>query len=143
MSATAARKNPNRGANAKRTNNQGSKWISKAARLAIYLRDGFACCYCGKDLREAQCNKAGNCDITLDHLDPRSSELCPTARRNPKRLVTACRKCNSTRQDQPWRQYATGGAIARIERQVRKPLNLTLARALLKGEARNDELEAR
>lgn len=123
-----AKKNPNRGANAKHTNNQGSKWISKLARRAIYLRDGFACQYCGRDLHAAPAE-----EVTLDHLDPRASTLCPDARRNPRRLVTACRRCNSSRQDKPWTQFATGGAIDRIRRTVRRPLNLDLARALLNG----------
>ena len=42
----------------------GSKWIRKDKRLAIYLRDGFMCCYCGKDLHHAKPEEMG-----LDHLD--------------------------------------------------------------------------
>jgi 5-methylcytosine-specific restriction endonuclease McrA len=133
---STARKNPNRGANAK--GNQGSKWISKAARLAIYIRDGFSCAYCGADLRDAARD-----EITLDHLDPRCTTLTAAERRDPRRLVTACRRCNSQRQDKPWTQYATGGAIDRIRRQVRRSLNIDLARALLAGRAGNPELEAR
>lgn len=137
----AAKKNPNRGANSRKEGgkaSQGSKWITKAARLAIYIRDGFTCTYCGTDLRDA-----APADITLDHLDPRCSQLCPKERRNPRRLVTACRRCNSSRQDKPWRQYATGGAVARITAAVRRPLNLDLARAILAGRAGDPRLEAR
>lgn len=119
-------KSPNRGANAR--NKQGSKWISKPARLAIYIRDGFTCLYCGRDLRNAKRE-----EITLDHLDPRCSTLCPRARRDPKRLITACRSCNSSRQDTPWLEYATGGAVERIRRHVRRSLNLALARDILAG----------
>lgn len=126
---STVKRNPNRGANAKHTNNQGSKWISKVSRLAIYIRDGFECQYCGRDLRDAPA-----AEVTLDHLDPRASTLCPVARRNPKRLVTACRRCNSSRQDTPWTEYATGGAVDRIRRTVRRSLNLDLARAIVRGD---------
>lgn len=132
---TAAKRNPNRGANAKRTNNQGSKWISKAARLAIYIRDGFECQYCGRDLREAPAAQ-----VTLDHLDPRSGTMCPAERRNPRRLVTACLRCNSSRQDKPWTEFATGGAIDRIRATVRRRLNLDLARAILRGDTHPSEV---
>lgn len=121
-------KNPNRGANSQH-GNQGSKWISKPARLAIYIRDGFACQYCGRDLRDAPAR-----EVTLDHLDPRCEVTCPAARRNPKRLVTACLRCNSSRQDKPWLDFATGGAIDRIRKTVRRTLNLDLARSILRGD---------
>lgn len=134
----AAKKNPNRGANG----NQGSKWITKERRFAIYLRDGFGCAYCGRDLRDAR-----PAEITLDHLDTRADldkrrsaglPLHPT-----NRLVTACLKCNSGRQDKPWREFATPGAVARIVRQVRRKLNMDMARALLAGRATNPDVEAR
>jgi hypothetical protein len=32
--------------------NQGMNWISQHKRLAIYLRDGLACCYCGDSIME-------------------------------------------------------------------------------------------
>jgi len=130
------KKNANRGANAR--GGQGSKWISKAARLALYIRDGFACAYCGRDLREAPAR-----EVTLDHLDPRVSVLCPRERRNPARLVTACLRCNSSRKDRPWTEFATGGAVDRIRRQVRRKLNLDLARSILNGTAGNPDAEAR
>lgn len=131
----ATRRDPNRGANAKRTNNQGSKWISKPARLAIYIRDGFACQYCGRDLRDAPVR-----EVTLDHLDPRSGTMCPKERRNPARLITCCLRCNSSRQDKPWTEFATGGAVDRIRRAVRRKLNLPLARAILRGDTNPAEV---
>lgn len=81
-------------------------------RLAIYLRDRFACSYCGRDLHGAAPDQ-----ITLDHLRPVNGHG-PDNR--PENLVTACRSCNCARQDRPWRSYATGGAVERIERQVRR-----------------------
>jgi hypothetical protein len=132
------KKNPNRGANAR--NNQGSKWISKRDRLALYLRDRFTCQYCGRDL-----HGAAPAEVTLDHLDPRCSTLCPKERRNPRRLVTACRSCNSARQDTPWIEYATGGAIDRINRTVRRSMDKyrKLAAAIMAGEAGDPRLENR
>lgn len=122
-------KNQNRGANAK--GNQGSKWIRPWRRLAIYLRDGFSCAYCGRDLKGAPRE-----EVTLDHLD------CRTNGENhaESNLVTCCRSCNSSRQDKPWRQYATGGAIERIDVLVTLPLNESLAKAIIRGDAPAAEL---
>lgn len=103
-----------------------SSWIRRDKRLAIYLRDGIACVYCGTDLRDARPH-----DMGLDHLQPR----CKGGSNEASNLVTACRTCNSSRQHKPWRQFATGGAIKRIERHRRRKLNMELARAVLRGEA--------
>ena len=110
----------------------GSKWIRPERRLALYLRDRFTCLYCGRDLHGAL-----PCEITLDHLVPRNAGGTNTN----ENLVMACRSCNSARQDRDWQQYATGGAIERIEQQRRLPLNMRLAKALLTGTAQNAELE--
>ena len=70
--------------------NQGSKWCSRKLRLAIYLRDGFACVYCKRNLRGAEPK-----DMGLDHLVCRSKGPDHRARN----LVTACCHCNSKRKD--------------------------------------------
>jgi 5-methylcytosine-specific restriction endonuclease McrA len=108
-------------------------WIRKDARLAIYIRDGFACAYCGRSLKDA-----APADITLDHLLPRSAGGSNDA----TNLVTACRSCNSSRQDKPWVDYATGGARDRIEQLRHSPLNRALAKALIAGTAGDATLEA-
>lgn len=108
-------------------------WIRPAKRLAIYLRDSVACVYCGSDLRNA-----APADVTLDHLLPRSSGGSNDA----TNLVTACRSCNSSRQDKPWVDYATGGARDRIEQLRHAPLNMELARALIAGTAGDAEIES-
>lgn len=108
-------------------------WIRPAKRAAIYLRDGFGCTYCGTDLRNA-----APADVTLDHLLPRSTGGTNDA----TNLVTACRSCNSSRQDKPWIDYATGGARDRIEQLRHSPLNLELAKALIAGTAGDPEIEA-
>ena len=71
--------------------------VRRDLRLAIYLRDGFHCVYCQKDLHGAK-----PMDVTLDHLRPDSKGGC----NSPTNLVTACRACNCNRQDMPWRKFA-------------------------------------
>ncbi len=109
------------------------RWIRVEKRLAIYVRDGFACAYCGTSLRNA-----APADVTLDHLLPRSAGGTNDA----TNLVTACRSCNSSRQDRPWVDFATGGARDRIEQLRHAPLNMALARALIEDRAGDDALEA-
>lgn len=67
-------------------NNQGSNWIRKAKRIAIYLRDGWCCVWCG--------HKGGTHrypGLSLDHLIPRGARGGTNHQRN---LVTACLYCN-------------------------------------------------
>lgn len=65
---------------------QGSKWITRSKRLALYLRDGFACAFCGGTIEDG-------CTLTLDHLVPYSEGGSNDA----SNLVTSCRRCNSAR----------------------------------------------
>jgi hypothetical protein len=110
----------------------GGKWIRPEKRLAIYLRDGFACAYCGTDLRDSAPE-----NVNLDHLRPRSKGGTNEARN----LVTSCKSCNCSRQDRPWRAFAPGGAVERILRQTRRVLNVELAKAILDGTCGDPELE--
>ena len=71
-----------------RKSGQGSKWIRKDKRLAIYLRDGMACAYCGVGL---ECGKP----LSLDHLLPNSKG----GSNDQGNLITCCLKCNSERGD--------------------------------------------
>lgn len=111
---------------------QSGHWIRPQRRLAIYLRDKFTCQYCGKDLHNVPAHS-----ITLDHLKPRIKG----GNHESNNLVTACHACNSKRQDKPWRSYATGGAIERITRTVRRKVNIDLALAIIKGESPDPRLE--
>lgn len=72
------------------------RWIRSEKRLAIYLRDYFECVYCYRDL-----HGAGSQGITLDHLRTRSHG----GHNHERNLVTACRACNCSRQDRPWRKF--------------------------------------
>jgi 5-methylcytosine-specific restriction endonuclease McrA len=108
--------------NGKRLNGKGSGWIPRWRRLAIYLRDGFQCQYCGRDLREASPRL-----VTLDHLTPQ----CDGGTHHERNLVTACLTCNSRRQHRRWTRFAPPGAVDRIRRNRRRTLNRALALDLL------------
>jgi 5-methylcytosine-specific restriction endonuclease McrA len=71
--------------------NQGSKWITKKIRLAIYNRDGNSCLYCG--ISE---------NLSLDHFDPRASGK---NNNSPRNLLTCCHRCNSSRRHKPLAQW--------------------------------------
>lgn len=78
---------------------QGRNWLRPEKRLALYLRDGLACCYCGATLESGA-------HLTLDHLRPRSRGGSHEA----SNLVTACGRCNSSRGSRPWRTFAAAVA---------------------------------
>ena len=62
-------------------------WIRKDKRLAIYLRDGMACAYCGKGVEES------GMALTLDHLLCRSKG----GGNHEGNLLTCCHHCNCRR----------------------------------------------
>lgn len=101
---------------------QGSKWIRKTTRLAIYLRDGMACVYCGAGAEDA--------DLTLDHVRP-----CALGGQNVARnLVTCCKLCNDAKGALSltlWNPHPD--AVARVRRHVRRKLPREQARALLRA----------
>jgi len=70
--------------------NNGGKWIRPEKRLAIYLRDGMACVYCGSSVE-------GGVVLTLDHVKPYSKG----GDNGAGNLVCACKKCNSSRGNRP------------------------------------------
>lgn len=109
----------------------GGSWISKHKRLAIYLRDGFLCCYCGSDLHDAKPS-----DINLDHIKPRSKG----GSNSETNLITACKSCNSQRQAKSVKEYATGGAFERIQKNRYRSLkaHLVLAKAIIAGKTGNE-----
>ncbi len=72
---------------------QGSNWIRREKRLAIYRRDDHRCVYCGEDLAAAV--------ATLDHVTP-----CELGGSNDARnLVTCCLSCNSSKRDLPLHSF--------------------------------------
>ena len=70
----------------RREQNQGMNWIRPEKRLAIYLRDGLACVWCGATIEDGVI-------LTLDHLKPYSKGGSHEA----SNLVTCCGRCNSSR----------------------------------------------
>lgn len=116
--------------NGQRLNGKGSGWIPKWRRLAIYLRDRFACQYCGRDLHDAHPR-----EVTLDHLIPQ----CNGGTHVTTNLITACLSCNSRRQHQVWWKYAPQGAVERIKRNRRRAIPAKLAKAILKGDVSREE----
>jgi 5-methylcytosine-specific restriction endonuclease McrA len=65
---------------------QGSKWIRPERRLAIYLRDGLACVWCGAAVEDGV-------SLSLDHVTCRVHG----GDNGNSNLVTACSRCNGSR----------------------------------------------
>jgi len=76
------------------SNKHGSNWIRKDRRLAIYLRDGMACAFCGNTIEDGAM-------LSLDHIETRSNG----GGHETENLVTACRKCNSSRGDRDLQEF--------------------------------------
>lgn len=83
------------------------QWIRADKRLAIYLRDRFACIYCLRDLHDADPT-----DITLDHVRCQADG----GDNSEANLVTACRGCNCARQDKPLARFTGPETRAHIRR---------------------------
>lgn len=129
------------------TRTQGQNWIYPPKRLAIYMRDGFACAYCGKGV------EAG-VTLTLDHLVPYSKG---GAIIDPKNLITACRNCNSSRGNRSLKEFVEVAAafhqrdavemLAFIRRQVRRVVKTREAGQMIaqRGSCRKvlDELQGK
>ena len=79
--------------------NQGMNWITQHKRLAIYMRDGLACAYCGDGVEDGA-------KLTLDHLTPYSEG----GSNHESNLVTCCQRCNSSRGNRSVEQFAAGVA---------------------------------
>ena len=98
-------------------NRNGRNWIRPEKRLALYLRDGLACVYCGASLEDGAL-------LTLDYLRPVSKGGSNAA----SNLVTVCHTCNSNRKNRTVRgfcravaSYLDRGVAAReIEQHVRR-----------------------
>lgn len=111
------------------SNEHGSKWIRPEKRLAIYLRDGMACAYCGARAEDGA-------QLSLDHLQPR--ELGGT--HDTTNLVTCCVSDNSARQDSSMREWFvtlrdrgidTSKLSARIRRATARRLDLAAAKKMI------------
>lgn len=77
----------------------GMNWIRQDKRLAIYLRDGLSCCWCGDSIENGA-------KLTLDHLTPRSDG----GSHHEGNLVTCCHRCNSSRGNRSVKDFAAAVA---------------------------------
>lgn len=111
----------------KRGSMNGGRWIRPEKRLAINLRDRFICVYCLTDLHDADPR-----DVTLDHVKCRSNG----GTNNESNLITACRSCNSSRQDRPLSRFAGPETVKHVRRNTSRSLKkyLKLAKAILADE---------
>jgi hypothetical protein len=112
--------------------NQGMNWIRPEKRLAIYLRDSLACCYCGESVEH-------DAKLTLDHPKPYERGGTNSA----TNLITCCHRCNSVRGSPPWRKFAGHVAnyinhgvrpeaiIAHVRRTVRRALDVRAAKQFI------------
>lgn len=105
-------------------NEWGAKWIRRSRRLALYLRDGFICVYCGESLQLAEPKV-----ITLDHVDPRALFGSPIHTND--NLVTSCLRCNVAKGDQQLHEWATTPIVMRVESALVAPVPYILANHLL------------
>jgi 5-methylcytosine-specific restriction endonuclease McrA len=112
----------------------GGKWIRQDKRLAIYLRDGLSCVYCGATFER------GDTQLTLDHVTSQSMG----GGNDADNLVTACKSCNSKKQDKSIRAFvaylkAEGadaeGLAARIRKHTKRSLRKyrKIAKAVIKA----------
>ena len=71
-----------------------SGWIRSEKRRRIYRRDRFTCVYCNTKFTDGL-------SLTVDHVKARNNG----GHNHHTNLVTACRSCNSSRQDRPFKQW--------------------------------------
>lgn len=107
----------------------GSKWIRRSTRWAIYERDSFRCAYCGK---------VGG-KLSLDHVHPVEAG---GAKGDPANLVTCCYSCNSAKQGKPKRAWFarlrergidTDAVRRELARRIARPIDRAVGRFLAKA----------
>lgn len=109
---------------------QGSNWIRRSTRLAIYHRDGHRCVYCGCKVKPGR-GTNGTAAAHLDHV--LACDLGGSSK--PENLVTSCRKCNDAKASHTVRGFlktlrARGVDVVSLARRVRKALKTPLTPAL-------------
>jgi 5-methylcytosine-specific restriction endonuclease McrA len=111
-----------------RTVNRSSKWITPEKRAAIYLRDGFACVYCGGTPRAVRAPyenaNALAPGLQIDHVRPRSQGGTNGAHN----LATVCDACNRSKCDLTIDEWIT--KTVRGKRAAIRALHFRLAEAL-------------
>lgn len=113
----------------RKANWAGMNWIRQEKRLAIYLRDGLSCAYCGASVEDGT-------QLTLDHV------VCHNngGSNRETNLVTCCHRCNCSRAHRSMPAFAK--AVARYvnhgvtARQIVAHVKDCLGRPLPKAEAK-------
>lgn len=102
-------------------------WIRREKRLAIYLRDGLACIYCGSGVKDGV-------KLTLDHVKTWKSG----GSNSEKNLVTCCYSCNSIRGAKSLEEFLNYGnferaaeVLAAIKINTKKKLDIAKAKELI------------
>jgi hypothetical protein len=116
----------------RRSKNQGMNWIRPVKRLAIYMRDGLSCAYCGQAIEDGV-------KLTLDHVIPVSAG----GGNEETNLVTACLRCNSSRGARKMEAFCKSVAaylnhgiqpktiVAFIRKTTKRPLDIAAAQELI------------
>lgn len=111
---------------------QGQKWCRNERRIALYIRDGLACAYCGSGIEDGA-------RLTLDHLVAHSHG----GSNKNENLVTCCLKCNSARGNRDWRDFAGKVAdylnhgivaqdiVSHIEATIQRPADVKQAKEII------------
>lgn len=119
----------------------GMNWIRPVKRLAIYLRDGLACCYCGDSVENGA-------KLTLDHVHSRAKG----GGNEPSNLLTACHACNSIRSGRSYalfmrqwcalRGWEVVAKIAHHRALLAQPLDMNAARFYMRRRVFSKALRA-
>jgi 5-methylcytosine-specific restriction endonuclease McrA len=102
------------------SNKNGSSWIRKEKRYAIYARDSFTCCYCG-------CRFDSSVGLSLDHVVARENGGDNAA----TNLITACISCNSRKADTLIHEFVDADHALVILEQINKPIDLSVGKRLV------------
>ena len=105
-------------------------WITSERRQSIHERDGRACLYCGSHESELESK------LELDHIVARHNG----GNNKSENLVTSCKTCNASKGKRSMRSFYaalrmrgidTKAVSRRVSRQRRKPVDLTLGKAIV------------
>jgi len=83
----------------RKANYNGMNWIRQEKRLAIYMRDGLACVYCGDSIERGA-------SLSLDHIIP----VRRGGTNHQYNLVTACDRCNLAKGQRSVKQFIAATA---------------------------------
>lgn len=90
----------------RRIDGQGSNWIRKGLRFAVYARDGFRCVYCG-----CRVSTGARGSATLDHVTPHAHGGTNAT----SNLVTACRACNAAKGERTAAEWCDAGQLDAVD----------------------------